>query len=97
MPTSASLLSMKHAAIPQAVIEMVRNYQRKTPGLSAGREVEVRCEDRETVDVPLLAEVLIRIALRSTSAPAGQHELGKQRLGNAGLSRFFQDTLAVKQ
>ncbi len=88
---------MKHAAMPQAVIEMVRHYQRKTPALSAGREVKVRCEDREAVDVPLLAEVLIRIALRSTSAAAGQNEPGKQRIGNAGLSRFFQDTLAVKQ
>ncbi|MBT9607675.1 hypothetical protein [Microbacterium sp.] len=51
----------------------------------------------ETVDVPLLAEVLIRIALRSTSASADQNESAKQHIGNAGLSRFFQDALAVKQ
>lgn len=43
---------------------MVRSYQRRTSRPSADRQVKVRYEMREEIDVEKVAEVLIRIALR---------------------------------
>lgn len=46
---------------------MVRTYQRKTAQLASDRQVQVRYERRDDIDVEKVAEVLIRVALRTAS------------------------------
>lgn len=49
------------------MILVARAYQRKTDRPAADRPVRVRYERREQIDAEKIAEVLIRIALRSAS------------------------------
>lgn len=55
---------------------MVRRYERKTDHQNADRAIRVRFERREQIDTEKVAEVLIRLALRSAdsdTAPAGEY------------------------
>lgn len=55
---------------------MVRRYERKTNHQNADRAIKVRFERREQIDAEKVAEVLIRLALRSTdgeTAEAGDY------------------------
>lgn len=55
---------------------VVREYQRKTDRPAANRPVRVRYERRDEIEVEKVAEVLIRIALRSTGDPTPTGEAG---------------------
>lgn len=60
---------------------MVRRYHRSTARVEADRPLRVRYEPREEIDVAKVAEVLIRIALRTAGdQPVGQSGAHLRRL-----------------
>lgn len=60
---------------------MVRRYRRTTVRVEADRPLRVRYEPREEVDAAKVAEVLIRIALRTAGdQPGGQSGAHLRRL-----------------
>lgn len=60
---------------------MVRRYHRTTARVEADRHLRVRYEPREEIDVAKVAEVLIRIALRTAGdQPVGQSGAHLRRL-----------------
>ena len=64
---------------------MVRRYRRTTARVEADRPLRVRYEPREEIDVAKVAEVLIRIALRTAGdQPVGRSGAHLRRLLVAG-------------
>ncbi|WHS28112.1 hypothetical protein [Auritidibacter ignavus] len=60
---------------------MVRRYRRATARVEADRPLRVRYEPREEIDAAKVAEVLIRIALRTAGdQPVGQSGAHLRRL-----------------
>lgn len=60
---------------------MVRRYRRTTTRVEADRPLRVRYEPREEIDAARVAEVLIRIALRTVGdQPVGQSGAHLRRL-----------------